>query len=99
VLPGRAGYFAYPEPDLSADSGHHSEVVDPAAAVVGSGGHSEGVLSRQAEDARGCEASQSATGGFAAEETGGLGHRTDRRRPAPRPAALAHPAANLGGAG
>src|SRR5208283_4691920 len=51
------------ESDGQADSGHYSEVMDPAAAVVGSGGHAESVLPRQAE-ARGClEDSQSATGG------------------------------------
>src|SRR5208282_1189552 len=73
--------------------------MDSAAAVVGSGGHAEGVLSRQAEDARCGEASQSATGAVAGEETGSYGHRTHRRRPAARPTPLADPAANLGGAG
>src|SRR5208337_4944624 len=53
----------------------------------------------QAEDGRCGEAGQSAIGGFASEEAGGFGHRTDHLRPAARPAPLADPAANLGGAG
>src|SRR5271169_649321 len=61
----RTGNTAGAQSDVQANSGHHSKVMDPAAAVVGGGGHAEGVLPRQAEGGRSGEANQFAARGVA----------------------------------